>query len=401
MDSITHIVVGATADYMVAGRTYGKRAMIWGALGGSMPDIDVISNLWTDPVDSLMAHRGITHSLLFLAFGSVLLTWLNGLFYKNDLQNGRNMRFFVASFLLVLAAVTALVMNVLLLSFDWLWLLLSIPFCIWGGVKLIKIFRNYVLQPNIFVKPDFRIVWLVFFVSMSTHLFLDTCTVYGTGLLEPFSNHRFALSNISVVDIFFTIPAVVIILLACVTHRGIYYTKINIAWMILYFALTFFNYQYMLDVFGRALDKKDIPVKKMLISPAIMNNFLWYSVAETDTAFVTCSHSLFGQASVPDPINILPKSYQLLPEAASSSQLNTLKAFSRGYYNLVIDKQGDVQWNDLKFGMFSDAPKDANDYLFKFKLRHDNGVWTAQKASEMNKSLAEFWPEYWKRVWGQ
>jgi inner membrane protein len=73
MDSITHIVVGATTAYLIGGKKYGKRAMIWGAIGGSLPDIDVVSGLWLDPDTSLMAHRGITHSILFLLCISPIL----------------------------------------------------------------------------------------------------------------------------------------------------------------------------------------------------------------------------------------------------------------------------------------------------------------------------------------
>ena len=48
-----------------AGRTVGKKAMLWGILAQSIPDIDFISSLWLDTADHLLAHRGFTHSILF------------------------------------------------------------------------------------------------------------------------------------------------------------------------------------------------------------------------------------------------------------------------------------------------------------------------------------------------
>ena len=39
--------------------------MLWGALAQSIPDIDFISTFWLNTPESLLAHRGFTHSILF------------------------------------------------------------------------------------------------------------------------------------------------------------------------------------------------------------------------------------------------------------------------------------------------------------------------------------------------
>ena len=48
-----------------AGKILGKKAMLWGALAQSIPDIDFISSFWLDTPSALLAHRGFTHSFLF------------------------------------------------------------------------------------------------------------------------------------------------------------------------------------------------------------------------------------------------------------------------------------------------------------------------------------------------
>lgn len=48
-----------------AGKTVGKKAMLWGVLAQSIPDIDFIASLWLNTSDNLLAHRGFTHSILF------------------------------------------------------------------------------------------------------------------------------------------------------------------------------------------------------------------------------------------------------------------------------------------------------------------------------------------------
>lgn len=65
MDSITHIALGACIGEAFFERGFGKKVMVWGALAQSIPDIDFISSFWLNTPESLLAHRGFTHSILF------------------------------------------------------------------------------------------------------------------------------------------------------------------------------------------------------------------------------------------------------------------------------------------------------------------------------------------------
>lgn len=76
MDSFTHIVLGACMGEAFAGRTLGKKAMLWGALAQSIPDIDFITSFWMNTSSNLLAHRGFTHSFLFCAIITPLLALL-------------------------------------------------------------------------------------------------------------------------------------------------------------------------------------------------------------------------------------------------------------------------------------------------------------------------------------
>ncbi|MCC7525750.1 MAG: metal-dependent hydrolase [Chitinophagaceae bacterium] len=65
MDSITHIALGACIGEAFFGRGFGKKAMLWGALAQSAPDIDFLGSLWLRTDENLLAHRGFTHSIPF------------------------------------------------------------------------------------------------------------------------------------------------------------------------------------------------------------------------------------------------------------------------------------------------------------------------------------------------
>lgn len=82
MDSITHIALGACMGEAFAGKQLGKKAMLWGALGQSIPDIDFIAAFWMNPSSYLLAHRGFTHSFLFVLLIAVFLALIAEKFHR-------------------------------------------------------------------------------------------------------------------------------------------------------------------------------------------------------------------------------------------------------------------------------------------------------------------------------
>lgn len=72
MDSITQVTLGAAIGEAVLGKKIGYRAAAWGALLGTVPDLDVIANPFLDSVAQIRFHRGFTHSILFCLFASPL-----------------------------------------------------------------------------------------------------------------------------------------------------------------------------------------------------------------------------------------------------------------------------------------------------------------------------------------
>ncbi|MDG2050460.1 MAG: metal-dependent hydrolase [Myxococcota bacterium] len=93
-----------------------------------------------------------------------------------------------------------------------------------------------VLFPLVRRRCRARQVYLYCVLGYATHGLLDACTSYGTQLYWPFSNTRVAWNNISIVDPLFTIPILVLVILAA--HRGrVFFARVACAWVILYLAM--------------------------------------------------------------------------------------------------------------------------------------------------------------------
>lgn len=76
MDSLTQIVLGAAVGEAVLGKKVGNKAMLYGAIAGTIPDLDVISRYFVDTVTALEWHRGVTHSILFSIVMAPFFGWL-------------------------------------------------------------------------------------------------------------------------------------------------------------------------------------------------------------------------------------------------------------------------------------------------------------------------------------
>ncbi|KAB1071338.1 metal-dependent hydrolase [Tamlana haliotis] len=76
MDSLTQIVLGAAVGEAVLGKKVGNKALLYGAIGGTIPDLDVLASHFTDTVSALEIHRGFTHSIVFSIVFAPIFGWL-------------------------------------------------------------------------------------------------------------------------------------------------------------------------------------------------------------------------------------------------------------------------------------------------------------------------------------
>ncbi|MEW6443544.1 MAG: metal-dependent hydrolase [bacterium] len=158
MDTPTQALLGATLGQACFGGKLGARALVWGALGGILPDLDLAAVRFMGSWSDVLHHRGVTHSLWFGPLVGSLLgygiwRWHSGGWRREARQAGR-------------AGVDPAPADALH------------P----GGPRMLRPWMGLLV------------------LALLTHPLLDLFTSYGTQLLSPFSNRRFAIDAIAVVD---------------------------------------------------------------------------------------------------------------------------------------------------------------------------------------------------------
>jgi inner membrane protein len=82
MDSLTQIVLGAAVGEAVLGKKAGNYAMLWGAIAGTIPDLDIFASRFTDNVTALEIHRGFSHSIVFCLIAAPILGYIASKIHK-------------------------------------------------------------------------------------------------------------------------------------------------------------------------------------------------------------------------------------------------------------------------------------------------------------------------------
>lgn len=76
MDSFTQVLLGIATAELCAGKKGQSKTFLYGAILGTLPDLDVVIGQFMNPVDGVAIHRGLSHSIVFFLLLSPFLGWL-------------------------------------------------------------------------------------------------------------------------------------------------------------------------------------------------------------------------------------------------------------------------------------------------------------------------------------
>lgn len=131
---------------------------------------------------------------------------------------------------------------------------------------------------------SFRQSWLFCTLGYATHALLDACTTYGTMLLWPFSDARFAWNTISIIDPLFTLPLLAGVLFAARRRRPLY-ARIALVWALAYMGLGLVQRNEAVQMgYALAAERGHTPLR-LEAKPSFANILVWKTVYETSDRF--------------------------------------------------------------------------------------------------------------------
>ncbi len=128
---------------------------------------------------------------------------------------------------------------------------------------------------------SFRQALLYCTAGYATHALLDSCTSYGTQLFWPFSDYRVSWSNMSIIDPLFTLPTVVLIVLAAVKKKSVY-IRIAAVWILAYLAFGFVQKERTRSTGWEVAQSRGHAPVRLEAKPGFGNLLLWKVIYETE-----------------------------------------------------------------------------------------------------------------------
>ena len=339
MDSLTQIILGAACGEAVLGKKIGNKALLFGAIGGTIPDLDVLVGGWLygNEIDAMLFHRGFMHSILFSVVAAILLGWLVHKLY------------------------------------------------------------NFGKRLDTTTQKD----WIqLFFWSLFTHPILDCFTPYGTQLFAPFSNYRVALNNIAVADPAYTLPFLICIIVLMFFKRTSVkrrlWLKLGIGISSVYMLFTLGNKLYIDFIFRKSLKDSDIKATRFSTQPAIFNNILWYGIVETDASYFVSDYSLLDTKNRFLNFREIPKQRDLFP--SDFKDIQDLAWFSNQYYSVYKLNESEYQYNDLRYPLLD--LDDPNTSVFSLLLYKEENRLNMKPFAPKFDSLGDVFISLWERIKG-
>lgn len=310
MDTITHIALGACIGEVMLAKPLGKKALIWGALAQSFPDIDFIGSFWIPPAEYLSVHRGFTHSIFAGILAALLFSFLADRIHRpHNISFKKFLLFFLIQILLHDLLDT----------------------CNAYGTGLFEPFFHRRFSLNILYVAD-----PLFSISLGIAAFI----------LLTSKKNRESQKNIALAGI---IPAFA------------------------YFIFCVFNKISVSDKFKTALSDQKIQYKSYFTSPTPFNGLLWYCVAKADSGYYITYRSVLDKTNSPVNFSFYPQNKLLLADVKTTKNIKDLLHFANGYYTLE-QKGDTMIFNILRFGQILGWQKANAPFTFHYYLNdaYDN-----------------------------
>ena len=200
---------------------------------------------------------------------------------------------------------------------------------------------------------SFAQVWMWSCIGYATHGLLDGCTSYGTQLLWPLSNKRFAWDVISVVDPLVTLPLLFCIFLA--VKKGKFFTWLGVSWLAFYFSMAGYQHQRALRI-GHEMATANVgKYQNLQVKPSLANILVWKVIYETEEAFyVAAVRPGFNRVQTwpgdkVQKLNVARDLPWLAPGSQQAKDVERFRWFSDGF--IALDHKDPYRVVDIRYSV--------------------------------------------------
>ncbi|MGH1337066.1 MAG: metal-dependent hydrolase [Aureispira sp.] len=409
MDSITQATLGAAVGHAVLGKKMGNKAVLIGAFAGTVPDLDVISQLFAEhQIYNLVYHRGISHSILFTIAASPIFAWLSLKYYKSGLHHKEGVQvawtvfwaLFYSLFLGILGYGAIYTGSMILYG--------MLGTALLGIIPIYRVLRKSIQErQQIDYDPSFWRWTIMYALAFLTHWIIDSCTAYGTQIFEPFSNYRVGFNNISIVDPLYTVPMIIGLIGVLLAKKYGTERRWNYMGLILstaYMGLTIGVKFHVNGIVEANLQEQNITYEDYITYPSIFNAILWQTTVQSKGAYYYSNYSLFDSQPTMEFVE-LPKNHQILDQYEGNKYLDILKWFSRDYYNITENEDGTMTFNILLFGLLG-VPENStvpikDRYVFRYILVEKDGQLDVKQDEDVDRlKIDDVAQALWERIKG-
>ena len=187
-------------------------------------------------------------------------------------------------------------------------------------------------------KLGFRQTALFCTLGYATHALLDAATSYGTMLLWPFSDERFAWKIISVVDPLFSLPIAGLVALAALKRKPVF-ACFALVWAGIYLALGAIQHQTALKMGRDIAESRGHTPVRLEVKPSFGNILVWKTLYEAadryyvDAVRAGIAPKVYPGASVAK-LDIARDLPWLEPGSQQAIDIERFRRFSDGFISL-------------------------------------------------------------------
>ena len=247
---------------------------------------------------------------------------------------------------------------------------------------------------------DFKLTYLFCFLGYATHGLLDSCTSFGTQLLWPFSDRRFAWNTISIVDPLFTLPLLALVVIG-LRRKSARFAQVALCWVVFYQGLGIFQHLRVAEVGAQLAEQRGHVPMRLEVKPSFGNLLLWKVIYEIEDGYYTDAVRAGAKTTV-YPGEFIPRLVieRDLPwldeESQQAMDIVRFEWFSQGY--LSLDPDNPLRVVDMRYSMVPNEARGDVEHLARPRGRQTRPRRVQARSRHLGPAAGEVRPDAAQRV---